>query len=208
MDRHHLAHYAGVRPLAADRSSSRLLAAGRSHKLALVGETGECDHVNNPTRRADASSTHLLAIGNSVLGGKHEPPRGPNPKRMFWRLILALSLCSPPAGAFAQSHRDASGTILGGFAPIYLYVSAGTPQFGISVATATALSAPSGATLAQVCVENAAIRYRDDGIAPTSAIGMPVSSGTCFQYSGPLGAIQFIAQAGSPTIDVLYYKAN
>ncbi len=122
--------------------------------------------------------------------------------------FLAAIALGPVSTAIAQTHIDRSGTVLTAVAPIYLYVSAGAPQFGLSVSTATGLTAPAGATIATICVESASVRFRDDGATPTATIGAPVAAGSCFQYSGPLGAIQFVAQSGSPTLDVLYYKAN
>ncbi len=86
------------------------------------------------------------------------------------------------------------------------YLSAGSGQYALWVARVTSLTVPPGATVAQICVENADVRYRDDGGAPTASVGMPVNAGTCFQYAGPLGAIRFVAQRGSPTLDVSYYK--
>lgn len=80
-------------------------------------------------------------------------------------------------------------------------------QFGLSAATLVSLTPPIGATIAVITVESASIRYRDDGTAPTSSTGTPVTSGTTFQYSGPLNFIQFIAQTGSPTLDVMYYES-
>jgi hypothetical protein len=63
--------------------------------------------------------------------------------------------------------------------------------------------------IVQVCVSGASIRYRDDGVAPTAGIGVPVTISTntptvCFQYSGNLRAIQFIGSGA--TIDVAYYR--
>ena len=126
-------------------------------------------------------------------------------KRLFAALAAALALTSP---ARPQTHRDAGGTVINGVAPIYLYVAAGPAQMGLSVTTATSLTVPAGATIAQICVEGAGVRYRDDGVTPTASVGMPAAAGACFQYSGPLSVVQFIAQSGSATIDVLYYKAN
>jgi hypothetical protein len=77
----------------------------------------------------------------------------------------------------------------------------------VGPAAATFLTVPSGgAKIIEVCVSTQAIRYRDDGVAPTATIGIPVSAGTCFQYSGPLPLIQFIQQAPTATIDVSYYR--
>jgi hypothetical protein len=88
------------------------------------------------------------------------------------------------------------------------YSSAGTGQYALNVNSATALTVPAGATLAEVCVESQAVRYRDDGVAPTSASGIPVAAGSCYQYSGPtlLAAVQFIAQTAGATLDVSYYR--
>lgn len=88
------------------------------------------------------------------------------------------------------------------------YISAGAGQYALTVSTATSLTVPAGAAIAEICVETAAVRYRDDGTAPTSSTGIPVTSGTCFQYGGPLNKVQFIAQTGSPTLDVSYYKTS
>ena len=118
--------------------------------------------------------------------------------------LFGLGLLTSPA--MAQTHADIGGTIIPAVAPLYLYKSAGAAQMGLSVASATGLTTPSGATIAQICVENANVRYRDDGTAPTASSGMPVAAGACFAYSGPLSVVQFIAQSGSPILDVSYYK--
>lgn len=75
-----------------------------------------------------------------------------------------------------------------------------------SLSSATNLSGyPAGATSAIIYVEGAAIRWRDDGTAPTTTVGMPVSSGQDFQYTGDFSKIQFIQQTASATINVSYY---
>jgi len=100
------------------------------------------------------------------------------------------------------------------------YVALGFCQIGSSSlssavtltnTSACAIGVPTGAQMAEICVEVAAVRYRDDGTAPTSSIGVLVAAQsasipTCFQYSGPLTAIQFIASTGSPVVDVAFYK--
>jgi hypothetical protein len=132
------------------------------------------------------------------------------PRLAFLSFVVLSSarLTSFAAPALAQTHADKLGTVISAVAPIYLYNSAGVGQYALSVSSPTSLTVPSGATMAQICVETAAVRYRDDGTAPTSSVGVPVGAGTCFSYAGPLTVIQFIAQAGSPTIDVSYYKEN
>jgi len=117
--------------------------------------------------------------------------------------------------ALAQTHTDKSGTNIPGFAPVYIYKSTGASQFisASSLASATSLTVPAGSTIAQICVETAGVRYRDDGTAPTASVGIPLvplssSVPTCFQYAGPLSSVQFIAISGSPTMDISYYAAN
>lgn len=93
-------------------------------------------------------------------------------------------------------------TITGG------YISAGAGQYALAISGVVLLTVPKGSEIAEICVETAGVRYTDDGTTPTSTVGIPVASGSCFQYGGPLNKIQFIAQSGSPTIDVSYYKTS
>lgn len=128
--------------------------------------------------------------------------------------ILAFALVVPAQGQ-VNTHVDKGGGKISGVAPIYLYSSAGPMQFLNSTQLAIAQNLPSipaAATVAEICVENAGIRYRDDGTPPTASVGVPViaaaSAPVCFQYAGSLSAIQFIMISGSPSIDVAYYLAN
>lgn len=74
--------------------------------------------------------------------------------------------------------------------------------------TASNLTVPAGATMAVMRVETANARWRDDGTAPTTSAGMPMDSTDTvpFEYWGTLAAIQFIAQSGSPVLNVSYYS--
>jgi hypothetical protein len=76
-------------------------------------------------------------------------------------LLAALALAWLTLPAIGQTHRDKSNTIIPGQAPIYLYDSAGASQFISSgtLASATSLIVPTGATIAQICVETAGVRY-------------------------------------------------
>lgn len=76
--------------------------------------------------------------------------------------------------------------------------SGGVPSCGVGVTPCS--------ILAEFCAESVALRYRDDGIAPTSSIGMPIIANECFQYAGPLAALQFIQQASNGVLDVTFYK--
>lgn len=77
----------------------------------------------------------------------------------------------------------------------------------LTVTTVQTLTVPPGATLAIIDVEAQAVRWRDDGVAPTATIGMPIAvSDLALVYSGNLAALQFIAQVAGGIIDVSYYK--
>lgn len=60
-------------------------------------------------------------------------------------------------------------------------------------------------TLAVIVPETQAVRWRDDGTAPTSSVGMPLAVGQPLEYDGDLSKIQFIEQSASAKINVSYY---
>lgn len=72
--------------------------------------------------------------------------------------------------------------------------------------TAQKLTVPAGAVCAVLSCATQAIRWRDDGTAPTASIGMPLATGTMLEYAGNLGAFQAIPQTSSATLDVVYYS--
>ena len=74
-----------------------------------------------------------------------------------------------------------------------------------SLSASTALTVPSGATLALIVPETQNVRWRDDGTAPTSSIGMPIFVGASLSYDGDLKNIRFIQQDASATLNVSYY---
>jgi hypothetical protein len=74
-----------------------------------------------------------------------------------------------------------------------------------SLSAATALTVPSGATLAVITPESQSVRWRDDGTNPTSSVGMPLTLLTTLRYDGNLKNIRFIQQAASATLNVCYY---
>jgi hypothetical protein len=87
------------------------------------------------------------------------------------------------------------------------YVALGYAQIAVG-STADALTVPAGATMALFKTETAGVRWRDDGTAPTAAVGFPIAdTDPAFAYSGSLSAIQFIAQSGSPVLNVAFYRS-
>jgi len=98
----------------------------------------------------------------------------------------------------------------GGSSVPYVYTPLGYDQL-TSLSTPTLLSSvpggiPAGAVYAFIDVSGAAVRYRDDGVAPTASVGMPVAINTQLQYFGNLAAIEFIQQAAGAVLDISFYK--
>lgn len=76
-----------------------------------------------------------------------------------------------------------------------------------SLSAATALTVPAGTGLALITVSGAPVRFRDDGINPTSAVGYPIPLGGELVYAAAFSDIRFIEQSASATLDILYYAS-
>lgn len=74
-----------------------------------------------------------------------------------------------------------------------------------TLVAATNLTPPPGTKLAYITSDTSTVRWRDDGIAPTTAVGMLVAAGDGFIYAADFSKVQFIAAAGSPILSVSYY---
>ena len=74
-----------------------------------------------------------------------------------------------------------------------------------SLSSSTALTVPAGASMAVIVPEGQALRWRDDGVAPTATVGMPVYVGAVLNYDGDLKLIRFIQQASGGILNVSYY---
>ena len=59
--------------------------------------------------------------------------------------------------------------------------------------------------IALITPEGQAVRWRDDNVAPTASVGMPLAVGVTLQYDGDLTMIQFIEQVGGAKINISYY---
>jgi len=88
----------------------------------------------------------------------------------------------------------------------YQQIVAPTVSTGLTVPTRDNLGMASTPTVAVIAVESQGIRWRDDGVAPTSTVGMPVAPGAVLIYDGDLTRFRFIQTAGSATVNVSYYK--
>lgn len=111
------------------------------------------------------------------------------------------------AGPYSNDQGNPAGAI-----PVYMGVPGGVSGSPLGFQTITALdtakglTVPEGATYALVSPAAQAVRWRDDGVAPTAAVGMPLPVGAVQQFSGPsLAAVRFIEQTAAAALNVSYY---
>jgi hypothetical protein len=132
-------------------------------------------------------------------------------KKTIAALIGLGPLVAPVLG---QTYRDGGGTIIQAVRPTYVYTPGGYCQLIVTSAVLTSTcpgGIPAGATMALVCNEGAAARWRDDGIAVTTSVGMSLAAGVasapvCFNYYGAFAALQWIAQSGAAILDISFYE--
>lgn len=83
-----------------------------------------------------------------------------------------------------------------------------------SLSSATGLTVPTvdpvtgsnvKANFALITPEGQAVRWRDDGTAPSAAVGMPLAVGVTLQYDGDLSRIKFFEQVGGAKLNISYY---
>ena len=107
--------------------------------------------------------------------------------------VIALLLVSSPVGADVGIR----------------YTPLGYCQL-TSIVTSTLLSScsgfPTSATRAVFIPEAQAIRYRDDGTAPSATVGQPVAVGVSVDYTGTLSKVRVISQTSGAKLNVLFYK--
>jgi len=79
----------------------------------------------------------------------------------------------------------------------------------VGLAASTALTVPAGTAYALVIAEAQAVRWRDDGTAPTSTVGMPLAVGVEERFdSSSFSALRFIQQAATANLNVAYYSGD
>lgn len=73
--------------------------------------------------------------------------------------------------------------------------------------TAQPLTVPADAQVALIRAEAQALRWRDDGTAPTATVGVPMLVADApLEFSGNLAALQVIAQVAGGIANIAYYK--
>jgi gentisate 1,2-dioxygenase len=82
----------------------------------------------------------------------------------------------------------------------------GYQRVAINTVSASGLTPPAGTRVALIQAEGANIRYRDDGVAPTAAVGNRLlNAGTAQEHSGTLSAVQLIAEGAGAFLNISYY---
>ena len=78
----------------------------------------------------------------------------------------------------------------------------------VNPGSSTALTVPSGSQYAMFNVEGAnGIRFTDDGTTPTASVGMLLTAGTNYWYTGyDLADVRVIAGGAAGTLNILYYS--
>jgi hypothetical protein len=118
-------------------------------------------------------------------------------------VLAALMGLAMPAVAQTRAPPQVVGAIPGPLVVLgYCQLSVTT---SVSISTCSG-GVPSGAAIAYVTTEGNAIRYRDDGTAPTTSVGVPVAVGAQLIYSGNVAALQIVAQAGTAVVDIGFYR--
>lgn len=59
--------------------------------------------------------------------------------------------------------------------------------------------------MALITPETQGVRWRDDGVAPTASVGMPLAAGVTLSYDGDLSKLRFIEQTASAKLNISYY---
>lgn len=157
---------------------------------------------------ADPSNANGYFVSSPVLTPWYsiDWTQGAVPGNVF---IAAYTLPEAPGGISSS---------IGPSTPIYVKDQPLTPlgyaQYTLgataeTLATMAGGSIPAGALYVYVQVDPAGntIRWRDDGVAPTTSVGFPLLASTFFQYEGtPLSAFKAISTTGTSIVNLAFYK--
>ena len=90
--------------------------------------------------------------------------------------------------------------------PTAANVPMGFSQTTVLTSSVPLLLIPGGSTLAIIQCQGQPVRWRDDGTAPTSTVGMLMNVGDVLRYDGPIEKLRFIETAASATLNVSFYS--
>ena len=119
--------------------------------------------------------------------------------------VLALALIPTPVARAQKGGACGLGTLIPmGFETITVSNTA------IGFTTATIVTSTTSASYAYGYVATDAVRYRDDGVNPTAAVGIPVAVSTYFEVCGAAAvrAFRMIRQTTDASVSVAYYRGE
>lgn len=87
----------------------------------------------------------------------------------------------------------------------YQRITSLTAAAGLTVPTVTPEGLNGRPVFALIVAEGAPVRWRDDNVAPTATVGMPLAVGVPLQYDGDLNKIKFIQQSATAILNISYY---
>lgn len=88
----------------------------------------------------------------------------------------------------------------------YVQAAAGAIDAAVTVASLfTGGVIPSGTQLLLIQPAAQAIRWRDDGVAPTTTVGYPLAVGAELRYTGATARLQVIASTPGAVLNVVAY---
>lgn len=94
-----------------------------------------------------------------------------------------------------------------GFVSVAVTPTAAVGFTNAFVTGTTSFVIPPGANLVLLAAETGAVRWRDDGVAPTPTKGMLMQVTVApFEYSGTPSALEFISVSGTVSVDASFYK--
>jgi len=97
-----------------------------------------------------------------------------------------------------------------GYAQLTAATSAAAVGLTASYPTVAQSGRPGIPNFAYISVDGASARWRDDGVAPTTSVGMPMlTTSPPMAYDGELGEFQIIGAvaSGAATVNVSFYRA-
>ena len=91
----------------------------------------------------------------------------------------------------------------------YFQAAAGSIDAAATLSSLVSGGIPLGATRVRISVGAQAIRWRDDGVNPTAAIGMPQAVGSVIDYQErDMASLRFISQVAGAILDITFYGTN
>ncbi len=116
----------------------------------------------------------------------------------MFRTVLCLALMALGSAARAVTVTEPANSVPLGYCQLSVTAA-------VLVSTCSG-GIPAGSTFASIVTETAAIRWRDDGTAPTTSVGNPLAVATRLTYDGLLASLQVIAQTGTAVVNIEFYR--